>query len=108
MAEKTKMKWDIRGIDNWGWKKVPMGATIQEAGNAAYYRTGGWRTDRPALDKEKCTNCLICWINCPDSSIVVNDAKMEGFDYDHCKGCGICAKVCAPKAIEMQPERGEE
>ncbi|MDE7478973.1 MAG: 4Fe-4S binding protein, partial [Lachnospiraceae bacterium] len=24
------------------------------------------------------------------------------FDYDHCKGCGICAKVCPFGAINMR------
>ena len=28
-------------------------------------------------------------------------------DYDFCKGCGICARVCAFGAIAMVPERGE-
>ena len=102
------MKWNIKGVEGWGWKKHPQGATIPEAGNAAYYITGGWRSQKPVWDEEKCTNCLICWINCPDSSILVEDEKWASFDYDHCKGCGICAKVCPAKAIEMQDEGGEE
>jgi 2-oxoacid:acceptor oxidoreductase delta subunit (pyruvate/2-ketoisovalerate family) len=108
MATKTKQKWDITDIESWGWQKHPRGATIPEAGNAAYYKTGGWRTERPVWIKEKCTNCMLCWINCPDSAVRVSDGKFESFDYDHCKGCGICAKACAPKAIEMHPEGGEE
>ena len=40
---------------------------------------------------------------CPDSSIPVDaDGKRTDFDYDHCKGCGICAEVCPFKAIEMK------
>jgi pyruvate ferredoxin oxidoreductase delta subunit len=27
-------------------------------------------------------------------------------DYDYCKGCGICAEVCARKAIELREENG--
>jgi pyruvate ferredoxin oxidoreductase delta subunit len=27
-------------------------------------------------------------------------------DYDHCKGCGICAHECPVKAIKMIPEVG--
>jgi pyruvate ferredoxin oxidoreductase delta subunit len=29
---------------------------------------------------------------------------MEGIDYAHCKGCGICAKVCPVSCIEMVKE----
>ena len=39
---------------------------------------------------------------CPDSSIPVKDCKRGDFDYDHCKGCGICVKACPFGAIEMR------
>ena len=87
-----------------GWKEIPIGGLIVEAGNAEEYLTGGWRTFRPLVNREKCTNCLLCWIYCPDTSIIVKEEKMEGFYYDHCKGCGICANVCSFKAIEMVEE----
>ena len=88
------------------WKEIPPGGLILEAGNASTYKTGGWRTYRPVWDEKKCINCLICWVNCPDSAILVKDGKVTGIDYDHCKGCGICAKECPSKiqAIKMVKE----
>ena len=88
------------------WKEIPMGGVIEEAGNADQYTTGGWRAFKPVLDENKCIHCLICWISCPDSAIIVKDEKMTGFNYKHCKGCGACADVCPKKvqAITMAQE----
>ena len=88
------------------YKEIPIGGLILEAGNARGYKTGGWRTFKPVHDSEKCINCLLCWIHCPDSCIKIKDNKFVEFDYDFCKGCGICAKVCPPKvqAIKMEKE----
>lgn len=90
-----------------GWKDVPKGGLILDAGNAMEYETGDWRTYRPVWDEEKCIHCMICWVFCPDSSIKVEDGKMVGIDYKHCKGCGICSFECPRKAIEMVLETEE-
>jgi len=84
-----------------GWKDIPIGGKITKAGSSIEYETGSWRTFRPVLDKDKCINCMRCWLNCPDMSIRVKDEKMIGFDYDFCKGCGLCAKECPVDAIKM-------
>lgn len=87
-----------------GWREIPIGGLILEAGNAERYLTGGWRTFRPLLNKEKCNHCLLCWVYCPDTCIKVEEEKMRGFYYEHCKGCGICKNVCPFGAIEMIEE----
>jgi pyruvate ferredoxin oxidoreductase delta subunit len=89
-----------------GWKEIPIGGLIIDAGNSEEYETGSWRSFRPIRDEDKCIDCLLCWIYCPDSSIIVEDNKIVGVDLEHCKGCGICAKECPPKvqAITMVEE----
>lgn len=87
-----------------GWRDIPRGGLITEAGNSEHYKTGSWRSLRPIRDEQKCTHCMICWVYCPDSSIIVEEGKMKGIDYDHCKGCGICAAECPTKAIVMIEE----
>ncbi len=87
-----------------GWKDVPAGGLMLEAGSAERYETGDWRTYRPVWDRDKCKHCMICWVYCPDSSIIVRDGKMVCIDYKHCKGCGICAHECPVKCIDMKLE----
>ena len=89
------------------WKEIPIGGIIDKAGSAKEYKTGDWRTFKPVKDEKKCINCMICWIYCPDSSILAKDGKQAGFDYGHCKGCGICASVCPVKCIQMVKEEKE-
>ncbi len=86
-----------------GWRDIPIGGMILEAGNSAKYETGTWRSSKPIWDADKCIHCLQCWIYCPDSSILIKDEKMVGIDYFHCKGCGLCERVCPDKvqAITM-------
>ena len=89
-----------------GWRDLPIGGIILDAGGAEAYETGSWRSFRPIHDPEKCIHCLRCWAFCPDSAMLQKDGKIVGIDYTHCKGCGICAKECPDKvqAIEMKPE----
>ncbi|MFC2061031.1 4Fe-4S dicluster-binding protein [Elusimicrobiota bacterium] len=88
-----------------GWKEIPIGGKITEAGNAKEYKTGDWKTFRPEIDRDECINCLFCWIYCPDMCIKVKkEGEIEGVDLDYCKGCGICAEVCPKKCIQMKKE----
>jgi pyruvate ferredoxin oxidoreductase delta subunit len=97
-------KWDISNISEWNSEDYPRGATIPVGGNSTDYVTGGWRSERPYRDEAACTQCLICWVFCPDTSVLTENEKVVGFDYEHCKGCGICAHECPAKCIQMVPE----
>ncbi len=94
-------KWDVSRVDSQSYKVLPLGAANPDGGNSVDYVTGGWRSERPIWDEAACKQCLICWIVCPDASVLVEDGKMTGIDYDHCKGCGICANECKFGTISM-------
>jgi pyruvate ferredoxin oxidoreductase delta subunit len=88
--------------------EVVLGGVLPANGNSREYVTGNWRTQRPIYHRDRCIDCMFCWISCPDSAIIVKDAVIQGMNHDHCKGCGICEYICPvnPKAIEMA-EGGE-
>ena len=67
-------------------------------------RAAGARASGPTVDLSKCVNCLLCWLYCPDSAIVLDGETFTGFDLDYCKGCAICAEVCPVGAIAMVAE----
>ncbi|RJS91814.1 4Fe-4S dicluster domain-containing protein [Candidatus Bathyarchaeota archaeon] len=87
-----------------GWRSIPIAGILLEPGSALKYKTGDWRAFRPVIDKEKCVNCLLCWIYCPDGAIIREEKKVS-VNYEYCKGCGICANECPVKAITMVEER---
>ena len=64
-------------------------------------KNAGWRNRTPVINKANCKNCLECYMYCPDGVIFKAGDKVD-IDYDFCKGCGICAKICKFGAIEMK------
>lgn len=57
-----------------------------------------------------CLACDNCWTFCPDNAVIktVSTAKGESnyiFDYEYCKGCGICAAECPCGYILMEREQ---
>lgn len=89
------------------YDELPLGGALpsEEAGHP---HTGSWRTEvKPQVVVDRCVNCLLCWVNCPDTAIVLKGTDFFGIDYDYCKGCELCAEVCPTEAIEIVPERTE-
>lgn len=83
------------------WDELPPGGAVRPA-QAERLRTGSWRTGvRPEVDLTACVDCLLCWLYCPDSAIVLDGTAFEGFDLDVCKGCELCSVVCPTGAIRM-------
>ena len=86
------------------WRELPSGGTVIPS-EAAQPHTGGWRTGlKPVADTSLCVNCLLCWLYCPDSAVLLDGETFVGFDLDFCKGCELCAEVCPVDAIAMVAE----
>ncbi len=90
-----------------GWKDVNVGGIVCEPGNSVTYITGTWRTLRPLHDLSQCTQCLLCWIVCPDAAVATEGIKVTGFDYEHCKGCGVCAEQCPVNIKKPHAQTGQ-
>jgi pyruvate ferredoxin oxidoreductase gamma subunit len=82
----------------------PGSEDILASGNSALRGTGDWRTFRPVIDYEKCTDCLICYAYCPESALSLGPDGRLHIDYDNCKGCMICMTECPLKAVTQQLE----
>lgn len=60
---------------------------------------------RRCLSCGNCFECDNCYGVCPDNAVIkLGPGKRFEFDYDYCKGCGICVAECPCGAIEMIPE----
>ena len=86
------------------WKDIKLGAIVDDAGNAAEYKTGDWRSERPTWNNDRCIKCGICYIYCPEGCISHNPEGFFAADLYYCKGCGICARECWTQAITMVME----
>ena len=96
-----------------GWDEVTQGSILEpfngDATEIVYRKSeertysnfnsytatvASWRVEKPIFNIDVCIDCQNCWVWCPDTSILSRDKQMLGIDYDHCKGCGVCAEVC--------------
>jgi 2-oxoacid:acceptor oxidoreductase delta subunit (pyruvate/2-ketoisovalerate family) len=60
---------------------------------------------RRCLSCGNCFECDNCYGVCPDNAVIkLGAGKRFKFDYDYCKGCGLCAEECPCGAIEMVAE----
>ncbi len=88
-------------------KKIKGAKQYPVTGEAG--KTGTWRTFRPVIKTDMCTNvkkqeiaCSICWLYCPEG--VITRAIPPKVNLDYCKGDGICSAECPADAIEMVKE----
>ncbi len=79
-------------------------ASILAPGNAAQRNTGAWRLERPEIDRDVCSRCQLCVLECPDGAMSLDTLGFPVIDYEHCKGCMICAQVCPLRAIGRTKE----
>jgi len=60
---------------------------------------------RRCLSCGNCFECDNCYGVCPDNAVIkLGAGNRFQFNYDYCKGCGVCAAECPCGAIEMVPE----
>jgi 2-oxoacid:acceptor oxidoreductase delta subunit (pyruvate/2-ketoisovalerate family) len=60
---------------------------------------------RRCLSCGNCFECDNCYGVCPDNAVIKLGSGLRfRFNYDYCKGCGLCAEECPCGAIEMVPE----
>lgn len=60
---------------------------------------------RRCLSCGNCFECDNCYGVCPDNAVVkLGPGKRFKFNYDYCKGCGVCVAECPCGAIKMVAE----
>jgi len=60
---------------------------------------------RRCLSCGNCFECDNCYGICPDNAVIkLGPGNRFQFNYDYCKGCGMCAEECPCGAIKMVPE----
>jgi len=70
---------------------------------------------RPVIDKEKCTGCGLCTIDCATKALMINQSNERDtyqllFRQETCDACGVCEKSCPENClqlVEIDPEEDE-
>ncbi len=88
------------------WKELPhVPVSLGVMGSIG--KTGEWRILRPEISREKCNRCGMCYLYCPEGTMIIKEGTGPEVDLTFCKGCGICASECPRKAISMKPENAD-
>jgi 2-oxoacid:acceptor oxidoreductase delta subunit (pyruvate/2-ketoisovalerate family) len=61
---------------------------------------------RRCMSCGNCFECDNCYGVCPDNAVIkLGPGKRFEFNYDYCKGCGVCVAECPCGAITLVPEQ---
>ena len=98
----------------WGYRTAPLGGALPTPGNSVWNDLHTSRTGwLPVLDADKCIDCGMCDMVCPDLCLVWSTrtddqgqptVKLEGIDYRYCKGCMRCVETCSTLAMTREAE----
>lgn len=106
--QENSIKGEGKEEPEWGYATAPAGGIITKPGNTVISDLSpsrqGWI---PLFIKERCINCGLCDITCPDMVFQFakgsfNGKEMmvnRGLDYYHCKGCLRCVEICPVNAL---------
>ena len=105
----------IDRINRWYYSEAPK--TVQPELEAVRRLTGfeevvqGLNADNAQFEARRCLSCGNCFECdncygvCPDNAVKkLGPGQGFEFNYDFCKGCGICEQECPCGAIDMIPE----
>lgn len=101
-----------------GWRTQPIGGILATSGNTMLKDISASRQGfLPVFHAELCVHCAICDLVCPDFCFTwVPDGrtvggfaalKLEGIDYQYCKGCMHCVTECPTGALTKEREIGD-
>jgi pyruvate ferredoxin oxidoreductase gamma subunit len=98
----------------WGYRTAPLGGVLPTPGNTAHNDLQTSRTGwMPVLDRDKCIDCGMCDMVCPDLCLVWSahvgvdgepGVTLDGVDYQYCKGCMRCVETCSTGAMTREAE----
>ncbi|MBL8760246.1 MAG: NAD(P)-binding protein [Phycisphaerae bacterium] len=105
----------FENLNTWYYTDAP--ATVQPALDAARRISnfeevvGGLDESNALFEARRCLSCGNCFECdncfgvCPDNAVIkLGPGKRFEFNYDYCKGCGMCSTECPCGAIRMEPE----
>ena len=111
-------KHELAGFDDlntWYYDDAPQ--TVQSALDIVRRQTGfeevlkGLTEDNALYEARRCLSCGNCFECdncygiCPDNAVIkLGPGDRFRFNYDYCKGCGMCAAECPCGAIKMVAE----
>ena len=65
------------------------------------------------IDKEKCTGCTLCVIDCPTKALAVHpNRERDSFEFlfrqEACTACGVCEKSCPEHCLRLSQKESEK